>query len=43
MPMPIPIGRAQIQMTISSTLQQLQPGMAGVFHRGRSKAAPYEG
>jgi hypothetical protein len=24
-------------------LQQLQPGMAGVFHRGRSKAAPYEG
>jgi hypothetical protein len=24
-------------------LQQLQPGMAGVFHRGRSKVAPYEG
>jgi hypothetical protein len=24
-------------------LQQLQPGRAGVFHRGRSKVAPYEG
>jgi hypothetical protein len=23
--------------------QQLQPGKAGVFHRGRSRVAPYEG
>ena len=28
---------------VLSPFQQLQPGMAGVFHRGRSKVAPYEG
>jgi hypothetical protein len=34
---------AEMPTGTSSALQQLQPGMAGVFHRGRSKVAPYEG
>ena len=38
----IHIDRTQIQIS-PPPLQQLQPGMAGVFHRGRSKVAPYEG
>jgi hypothetical protein len=35
--------RRDYRLAHLAPFQHLQPGRAGVFHRGRSKVAPYEG